>query len=113
MCPVSRVQKEAKLCFKASLAVAEEELPQVLAWHGEEFHGEAGGTCITKLGVPWKIYEMKMGLKISDGCVKNTTFISEYFEMGALFRDPVLQALEVLAVTRGASLWGTYRVRKS
>lgn len=52
MCPVSRVQKEVKLCFKASLAVAEEELPQVLAWHGEEFHGEAGGTCITKLGVP-------------------------------------------------------------
>lgn len=47
---------------------------------------------------------MKMGLKISDGCVKSTTFTSEYFEMGALPRDPVLQALEVLAVTRGASL---------
>lgn len=74
-CPVSRVQNEIKLCFQASLAVAEGELPQVLAGCGQQFHGEAGGTCITELGVPWKIYEMRMGLKISDGCVKITTKI--------------------------------------
>lgn len=72
-CPVSRVQKELKLCFKASPAVAEGELPQVLPGCGEQFHGETDGTCIAELGVPWKIYKMRMGLKISDGCVKITT----------------------------------------
>lgn len=85
----------------------------MLAWHGEQFHGEAGGACITELGVPWKIYEMRMGLKISDGFVKVATFTSEYFEMGALPPRPVLQAVKVLAVTHGPALWGMYRVRES
>lgn len=105
--------QEVKLCFKASLAVAEGEFPQVLASPGEQFHGEAGGTCITELGVPWKIYEMRMGLKISDGCVKIATFTSENFEVGALPWDPVLKSVEVLAVTHGPALWGMYKARES
>lgn len=105
MCLVSRAQKEIKgtkrsqghrkkSSFKARLAVAEGEFPQ--CWHAwRRIPWEAGGTCITELGVPWKIYEMRMSLKISDGCGKFTTFISEYFEMGALPWDPVLKSVEI------------------
>lgn len=112
-CHVSRAQRDVKLCFKARLAVAEGEFPQVLAQCGEQFHGETGGTCITDMGVPWKICEMRMGIKISSGCVKIATFTSEYFETGALPWDPVLQSVEVLAVTYRPALWRMYKVRES
>lgn len=89
MCPVSRIQKEVKPCFKASLLIAGIELSQGPAWRGEQLHEEAHGTCITKLGVPWEIYAYKMrtglkSLKIIDGCTETATFTSEYFEMGDL-----------------------------
>lgn len=86
MCPVLRVQKEVKLCFKAGFPIAGVELSQVPACRGEQLHREAGGTCVTKLGVPWKIYpyQMRMGLKIIDGCTEIVAFTPEYFEMGDL-----------------------------
>lgn len=111
MCPVPRVPREVKLCCKAGLPVAGVELSQAPAWCGEQLHGEADGTRVTKLGVSWKIYPYKIGmaLRIIDGHTEIDTFT---WDGGSPRRDPRLQAGEIFAVTRGASFSGMNRGKR-
>lgn len=48
---------------------------------------------------------MIMGLMFMDGCTETAAFTSDG---GSPLRDPLLQAGEILAVTRGASFSGMY-----